>query len=89
MRSAPTSLETSVFTICAVAVALAPELSVASASYLIHLDLSGLARSITWGSFFAGLICWGLGTGLVFATAAAFYNRFLGSGGAEAGVRGN
>jgi hypothetical protein len=101
MRSASTSLETSafglagasiaalLFTICAVAVALAPEASVASASYMIHLDLTGVSRSITWGSFFLGLICWSLGTGLVFATTAAFYNRFLGTGGRGADAPGN
>jgi hypothetical protein len=100
MRSAPTPLDTFAFglagasiaalltTLCALAVALAPEASVASASYMVHLDLAGLAPSVTWGSFFVGLICWSLGTGLVFTTTAAFYNRFLGPGGAEARVRG-
>lgn len=64
------------FTLCASAVAIAPAWSIAVAGTLIHLDLSSLARTITWGSFVAGLITWTVGTGLVFAAAGGLYNRF-------------
>lgn len=66
------------FTLCALAVAIAPAWTTALASSLIHLDLSGMARTITWGSFFSGLLCWTLGTGFVFAAVSGLYNRFAG-----------
>lgn len=74
---AAASVAALLFTLCALFVALAPDATVAFASDMIHLDLSGLARSLTWGSFVVGLLCWTFGTGLVFAAAAALYNRLL------------
>ena len=65
------------FTVCALAVAIAPDQTTALASYLIHLDLSGMARSMTPGRFVGGLVIWPLGTGLAFGTAAAIYNRIV------------
>ena len=64
------------FVLCAAAVALAPEWTTRVASTLVHVDLSGLARTLTWSSFLAGLVCWTLGTALVFAAVGALYNRF-------------
>lgn len=64
------------FALCALAVAMAPAWTTALASSLIHLDLSGMARTITWGSFLSGLVCWTVGTGLVFASVGGLYNRF-------------
>ena len=66
------------FTVCAVAVAIAPSWTTAVASSVIHLDLSGMARTITWGTFFGGLLFWTIGTGLVFAGGGGLYNRFSG-----------
>lgn len=66
------------FALCALAVAVAPEWTTALAGSLIHLDLTGFARAITWGGFFGGLLCWSIGTGLVFAAVGGLYNRFLG-----------
>ena len=66
------------FTLCALAVAVAPGATAAYFTYLLHLDLTGLVRPLTWGSYFAGLLCWSVGTGLVFAAAAGIYNRLLG-----------
>ena len=65
------------FTICALAVALAPESTTALASYLIHMDLSGMARTMTFGRFVGGLVIWTLGTALVFGSVAAIYNRLV------------
>ena len=65
------------FTLCALAVAIAPAWTTAVASSLIHLDLTGFARAISWGMYFTGLFCWSVGTGLVFAAAGGLYNRFL------------
>ena len=65
------------FTLCALAVAIAPAWTTEVASSLIHLDLSGIARTITWGTFVTGLLCWTLGTGFVFALVAGLYNAYL------------
>jgi hypothetical protein len=71
------AIAAALFTLCALAVAIAPTWTTAVASTLIHLDLTGIARTITWGSYFAGLVCWSIGTGLVFAAVGGLYNRFL------------
>lgn len=65
------------FAICALAVAIAPEPTTALASYLIHLDLSGMTRTMTFGRFVGGLVLWSFGTGLVFGAVAAIYNRLV------------
>lgn len=64
------------FVLCALGVALAPGATTAMASTLIHIDLSGMARTITWATFFSGLVCWTLGVGLTFAAVGGLYNRF-------------
>lgn len=64
------------FTLCAGAVAIAPAWTTTVASSLIHLDLSNMARTITWGRFFGGLLFWTIGVGLAFAAAGGLYNRF-------------
>jgi hypothetical protein len=63
-------------TICAAALVVAPETTTAVASTLIHLDLSGMSRTLTWSGYFSGLIGWTIGAGLVFWAAGALYNRF-------------
>ena len=63
------------FSLCALAVWLAPQTTTAMFGYLIHLDLSGISRTLPLGSFVGGLICWALGTGLTLAVGAALYNR--------------
>lgn len=65
------------FTICAAAVAVAPDATTAFAGTLIHADLSGIMRTLTWGSFCLGLVVWTAGTALVFGLAATIYNRVL------------
>ncbi|HEV8123664.1 MAG TPA: DUF5676 family membrane protein [Gemmatimonadales bacterium] len=66
------------FIICATAVAIAPGSTTSVAGFLIHMDLSGMSRSISWGSFAGGLIVWSVGTGLTFGLAGWLYNRFAG-----------
>jgi hypothetical protein len=63
------------FVICAAAVAMAPEATTAFAGLLIHADLSEFSRTLTWGSFFGGLVGWTIGTALTFAFVAWLYNR--------------
>ena len=74
------------FTIRALAVAIAPGPTTAFAGYLIHMDLSGMSRSLTFGSFVGGLICWAVGTSLTFGLVAVVYNRLIGGGGSSGHV---
>jgi hypothetical protein len=66
------------FILCALAVAIAPGATTAFAGYLIHADLSGLSRSLTFGNVVGGLILWALGTALAFWLVAVIYNRLMG-----------
>lgn len=63
------------FVVCSVGVALAPQAAATFAGDLIHADLTGLVRTLTWGSFALGLVVWTAGTALTFAVIAATYNR--------------
>lgn len=67
------------FTICAFFVAVAPDATAAFIGYLFHIDLSGLTRSITWGSYFAGVLGVGIWTALWAAVAAKLYNLSVSS----------
>ena len=64
-----------VFTICAFFVAVAPEATRAFFSYLFHIDLTGMASTISWGSYLAGLLGTGFGSALFAAAVAGLYNR--------------
>lgn len=66
-----------IFVLCAIAVAIAPGSTTAFAGFLLHIDLSGMSRSIGWGSFVGGLVAWSVGTGLTFGLTAWLYNRFI------------
>lgn len=66
-----------VYLVCFGLYAVAQEPMMAAGSYVLHFDLTGMNRFITWGSFFAGLV---FGTASPAAVAAAFgalYNRLL------------
>ena len=65
---------------CALIVAVAPELATNLFSNVIHLDLTSLARKVTWGNAFGGALFWGLSIGVVFAFGARVYNRATGKG---------
>jgi hypothetical protein len=62
------------FTICAFFVAVAPEATAAVIGYLLHINLAGLPRSISWASYFAGVVAIAVWTGLWAAAAAKIYN---------------
>lgn len=62
--------------ICGLLIALAPEATMAVVSYLFHIDLTGLARAITWGGFFAGLVVSVLVMMLGAASVAWLYDHF-------------
>ena len=66
------------FVICALAVAIAPDATTSFAGHLIHVDLSGITRTLTVASFVGGLICWSLGTTVTFWLTGTIYNRLAG-----------
>jgi hypothetical protein len=59
---------------CALIVAVAPEFATNLFGNVIHLDLAPLARKVTWGNAFGGLVFWGVGVGVVFAFGAWVYD---------------
>lgn len=63
------------FAVCAAAVMIAPDATTAFAGSLIHADLSGFRRVLTWANFLGGLLFWTLGTALTFGVVAWLYNR--------------
>jgi hydrogenase/urease accessory protein HupE len=65
------------FTICAFFVAVAPEATAAFIGYLLHIDLSGLTRPVTWANYFAGLLAIGIWAALLAAVAAGIYNSMI------------
>ena len=65
-----------VYSICALVVSLSPSGAASVLSYVLHLDLSTMARPLSWASYFVGVIAFSITVGLVFALAAGFYNRF-------------
>lgn len=67
-------------TLCAIALTIAPSATTSVASTLIHLDLSEMSRTMSWGVYFGALIGWTFGAGVVFWGAAALYNRFARAG---------
>ncbi|HET8622088.1 MAG TPA: DUF5676 family membrane protein [Gemmatimonadales bacterium] len=65
------------FSICALAVAAAPGPTTALAGYLVHTDLTGIARAVTFGNFLGGLVIWTVGTAVAFGSAVGIYNRLI------------
>jgi hydrogenase/urease accessory protein HupE len=65
------------FTICAFFVAVAPEATAAFIGYLLHIDLAGVTRPVTWANYFAGVLAIGIWTALLAAAAAGIYNSLI------------
>ena len=65
-----------IFVVCALFVALAPEAAMSFAGFLLHADLSGLARDrVTWGNFFGGLASFSALFAVVYGASGWVYNR--------------
>lgn len=64
-----------VYIICVVFIVFAPQATMTFFGYILHADLSSIARSISFNSFIVGLLTWSLGTGLYAALIARLYNR--------------
>ena len=65
----------SLYTLCAVAVAINPDAMTAFFSAVTHLDLTRLGRPLTWSGFLLGLVWWTGWAGAAFGLASAIYNR--------------
>lgn len=62
------------YVLCALVVAVAPGTTQATLSYVLHVDLTGLARPISLASFTAGLVVFGAFIGLCAFFTARLYN---------------
>jgi hypothetical protein len=62
------------FVLCGLLVGVAPGATQATFSYVLHVDLTGLSRTLSATSFFVGLAVFGLFVGLCAYATAALYN---------------
>jgi len=70
------SIAALVYALCTAFCVLVPEPTVVYVTTVfLHIDVTGLYRPITWGSFVVSLLGWGLGTAVVAAATAWLYNR--------------
>ena len=67
----------SAFTICAFFVAVAPQATADFIGYLLHINLTGLTRAISWGSYVAGVLAVGIWAAFWASVAAKFYNFLI------------
>lgn len=65
------------FVICTLVVAIAPGSATAFLSYALHIDITGLARPVTWGGFLAGLLLTSVYFGVLVAAVGGIYNRWI------------
>src|SRR5579859_1646919 len=64
------------YALCTAFCVLVPESTLAYVTTVFfHIDVTGLYRQITWGSFIASLLGWGLGSAVVAGAIAWLYNR--------------
>jgi hypothetical protein len=66
------------FSLCALAVAVAPAATAGFLSFVSHYDLTDRVRVLTLGNFVGGLLAWSLGTAAATALLAWFYNQAVG-----------
>jgi hypothetical protein len=62
------------FAICVLFVVIAPGATSAFFSYVLHIDLTSLARPLTWGSFVAGLVTITIGFAIAAGLVGSTYN---------------
>jgi hypothetical protein len=63
------------YLVCILFLTVAPQATMIFFSYVLHANLSGITRSVTWGSFIVGLFVWSVSTGLYAALVARLYNK--------------
>lgn len=72
-----TLIGAALFLVCSLLVFFFPKAAAQFIGFAFHTDLSGMARPISFVSFFVGLIIFSLGFGLVSALAAGVYNNLI------------
>jgi hypothetical protein len=78
---AASSMVTLAYAICTAFCALMPESTVVYlTTAFLHIDITGLYRQITWGTFVIGLLGYSLGTAVMAGTTAWLYNRLAPTG---------
>jgi hypothetical protein len=64
------------YALCTAFCTLVPESTVVYlTTTVLHIDITGLYRQVTWGTFVIGLVGYGLGTAVVVGTMAWLYNQ--------------
>ena len=63
------------YSICALLVAVNPGGATALFGFVMHMDLTGVARPVTFAGYLGGVVFWGVLVGLTFGLAAWLYNR--------------
>ena len=71
------------FTICGIAMAIAPEPMLGLAGYLNHMETPVIPQSLDFSRFVGGLALWTLASAAIFAGIAAIYNQLVGRVGAR------
>lgn len=75
------------YALCTALCALVPEPTVVYlTTVFLHIDITGLYRQMTWGTFVIGLLGYGLGTAIVAGATAWLYNRLARTGAAGSQV---
>lgn len=63
------------FSLCATWIAISPQGFMATVGYLLHIDLTPLARTVTLVSYLAGVIVLSAWAGILFGAVGWLYNR--------------
>lgn len=63
------------YLICVLFLTVAPQATMTFFSYVLHANLTGIIRSITWVSFIVSLLVCSVSTGLYAALVARSYNK--------------
>jgi hypothetical protein len=63
------------YVVCATFVAIAPEAASALGTYITHMDLNRVGRSVTWSGAVIGFVFVTIFVAIVSAASGAIYNR--------------
>ena len=63
------------YVVCATFVAIAPEVASTLGTYITHMDLNKVGRSVTWGGAVIGFIFVTIFVAIVCAASGSVYNR--------------
>jgi len=64
-----------IYVVCAAFVAISPEAASTLGTYITHMDLNKVGRSVTWGGAAIGFVFAATFVAIVSAASGAIYNR--------------